>query len=56
MIRRIIYSAIPALLMLSASIQAEIVDRIVAVVGNQVITMSELEKAYNKDELGLLIQ
>jgi len=54
MIRRIIYSAIPALLMLSASIQAEIVDRIVAVVGNQVITMSELEKAYNKDELGLL--
>lgn len=54
MIKKIIYSAIVAVLMLSASVQAEIVNRIVAVVGNQVITMSDLEKAYTKDELGIL--
>jgi len=33
---------------------AEMVDRMVAVVGNQAITQSELDKAYRGDELGIL--
>lgn len=38
--------------MLSALLSAEIVDRVVAVVGNDVITERELDAAYEKDMLG----
>lgn len=34
--------------------RAEVVDRIVAVVGNEVITERELDQLYNGDELGLM--
>jgi len=35
-------------------VKSEIVDRIVAVVGSEVITQSELERAYKLDELGVI--
>lgn len=38
------------------TLKAEVVDRIVAVVGNQAITLNELDLAYNRDELGLSVQ
>ena len=41
-------------LLMSFSAGAEIADRIAAVVGNQVITQSELDRAYAGDELGIL--
>ncbi len=41
-------------LLMSFSAAAEIADRIAAVVGNQVVTQSELDRAYAGDELGIL--
>lgn len=43
-----------AFLALLFFLSAEVVDRIVAVVGNEVITEQELNRAYNTDELGLM--
>jgi len=50
--KRIILTAI--LLAVAFFSGAEIVDRIVAVVGDEVITLSELERAWKNDELGIM--
>jgi|GEM_PF-968969 len=38
----------------SGAVKSELVDRIVAVAGSEVITQSELERAYAEDELGII--
>jgi peptidyl-prolyl cis-trans isomerase SurA len=43
-----------ALALLSAVVSAEVVDRVVAVVGDEVITELELNQAYTTDSLGLM--
>jgi peptidyl-prolyl cis-trans isomerase SurA len=44
----------PAALLVFVFLSAEIVDRVVAVVGSDVITERELNEAYEKDALGLM--
>ncbi len=54
MIKKIGLLILSAALLAGISARAELADRIVAVVGNQVLTQSELDQAYSKDLLGIL--